>query len=1160
MGDCHFHVKRAFRDACGFEASAFSARGDVVLVNGPAAHRFAHLLSERVGVHVGAAELRALGLAHEVLHAVVGLYRRANPGVLAGVLARLEERLGPSVDDALRAFLGAFPPPTLYAGAVTVDEVLAASHGGVGGREAALEELLLLWVTNQNPVYAPIAPVVADDELASTPYQAVVASAGERLADEPRVMDTGETLLDLLLAPARRAPSSIWAQLRYMRETWGVMLEEIGLLDELLVLEDTKREEEWLGHTSFAGHDGGPPVTELLSTWTHDHEYEAFSPDTDWMPRVVMIAKSTFVWLHQLSRAHGRPIRTLADIPEEEIAKLASWGMTALWLIGVWERSAASVRIKHRMGNPDAVASAYSLESYEIASDLGGHAAYEVLRERCSRHGVRLASDMVPNHMGIDSSWVVHHPERFLSLTEPPFPSYRFSGPDLSHDPSVGVYLEDGYWARTDAAVVFKRVDRHTGDAVYVYHGNDGTNMPWNDTAQLDYTRADVREAVIQTIIHVARMFPILRFDAAMTLAKRHIQRLWFPLPGTGGAIPSRADHALSKVEFDALIPREFWREVVDRVAVEAPNTLLLAEAFWLMEGYFVRTLGMHRVYNSAFMNMLHKEQNQEFRLLIKNVIEFEPRVLERFVNFMNNPDEETAIAQFGDGDKYFGVAVLLATLPGLPMFGHGQVEGFTEKYGMEYKRPRLDEEPKGWLVDRHARDIFPLLRQRHRFSSVDAFYLYDCVTPAGHVHEDVIAYSNGVGGRASLVLFNNRYAEAHGFLRESAPCRLPSGEVGRASIGAAMGLAAEPGLYVIARDAISGAEHLFSLEAWSSRGFEVHLRAFQHRVLVDFEVVAPTAERPWDELYRALEGRAVPSLEEALVNHRFRAIHDPVAILLSREHTDYVLGAPREAALAATEARFLDLRKGIAWHRTSRDSDAPPTFEAAMARASEPPPANVSEPTTHKRGAARPHHVDPDAKTLTDDLARIAGLGTGGPPFAAHWHLVVPAARVLALIETLRVVDIALGATLIDDEDFRLELLVRRALGGEVTDARAGELADIVRALSRGPADLYRCCHALIERPLVQAFLMVHTVGQTTWFNQERMECLLVLLAARGAQGSREALDDVAGTLGASDGSASPTGDQLERLLLDMSRSGYDFSRFRAIVSAGNGLADSSS
>jgi hypothetical protein len=192
-----------------------------------------------------------------------------------------------------------------------------------------------------------------------------------------------------------------------------------------------------------------------------------------------------------------------------------------------------------------------------------------------------------------------------------------------------------------------------------------------------------VREQVIQTILHVARQFPIIRFDAAMTLAKRHIQRLWYPAPGAGGAIPSRAEYSMPTPEFDARIPVEFWREVVDRVAAEVPGTLLLAEAFWMMEGYFVRTLGMHRVYNSAFMNLLRDEDNQHYRGLLKQTMEFDPGIMKRYVNFMSNPDERTAIDQFGTGDKCFGIATLMATLPGLPMFGHGQVEGFTEKYGM---------------------------------------------------------------------------------------------------------------------------------------------------------------------------------------------------------------------------------------------------------------------------------------------------------------------------------------------------------------------------------------------------------------------------------------------------------------------------------------------
>ncbi len=323
----------------------------------------------------------------------------------------------------------------------------------------------------------------------------------------------------------------------------------------------------------------------------------------------------------------------------------------------------------------------------------------------------------------------------------------------------VGIVLEDHYWDDSDAAVVFKRFDRQTGDERYVYHGNDGTSFPWNDTAQLDFLSAAVREHVIQTILDVARRFPIIRFDAAMVLAKKHVRRLWWPEPGAGDGIPSRAEHAISKADFDARMPAEFWREVVDRVAAEVPGTLLLAEAFWMLEGYFVRTLGMHRVYNSAFMHMLRDENGAGYRRLLRETLEFDPEILKRYVNFMSNPDEETALEQFGKGDKYFGVSMVMATMPGLPMLGHGQVQGFGEKYGMEYRRATLDERPDQWLVERHEREIFPLLHRRAWFAEARDFLLYDFVRD-GRVDEHVLAYSNGSGPQRSLVVYHDRFAD----------------------------------------------------------------------------------------------------------------------------------------------------------------------------------------------------------------------------------------------------------------------------------------------------------------------------------------------------------------------------------------------------------------
>ena len=533
-------------------------------------------------------------------------------------------------------------------------------------------------------------------------------------------------LLALLLS-VQEGGGSLADQLVRLRARWGFAVEEF--LRRLTLGGDLLKEEEsalWAQfHPPAQGRFGGgtEPTASVPNYAAGMQEYEAFSPDQEWMPRTVMIAKSTFVWLNQLSRFYSRPIATLDQIPDEELQTLARRGMNALWLIGVWERSRASKTIKNLCGNPDAVASAYSLYDYRIAEALGGEPAYRDLRDRCARFGIRLASDMVPNHMGIDSPWVVNHPEWFLARDDSPYPAYSFNGPDLSGDDRIEIKIEDHYYEQTDAAVVFLRRDKWTGSQQYTYHGNDGTSFPWNDTAQLNYLSGQVREQVMQAILQVARQFPIIRFDAAMTLAKRHIQRLWFPTPGSGGAIPSRAESAMTTSEFDAAIPEEFWREVVDRVAREVPGTLLLAEAFWLMEGYFVRTLGMHRVYNSAFMVMLRDEDNANYRKVLKNTLEFDPGIMKRYVNFMSNPDERTAIDQFGSGDKFFGVATLMATLPGLPMFGHGQVEGFTEKYGMEYYRPRYDEWSNDSLVERHNREIAPLLHDRALFAA-------PCTTP----------------------------------------------------------------------------------------------------------------------------------------------------------------------------------------------------------------------------------------------------------------------------------------------------------------------------------------------------------------------------------------------------------------------------------------------
>ncbi len=921
-----FHISRVWRERLNLDGLLFSYTGNVVFGDIAASRKLAIQLNDARGPEAAAANtvnagaLFAMGIIDELNHALVARYRKEiDPSVLAEAIRWFSAKLGPaSMEQLLLAFTEQFPNVAVYRGELTAAEWLAGTTEGMSNREAAIEELMLLWLANINPAFAPFRDLFDDKDLQpQTIYKNVTSAIPAYLTTRPPVAPEIGSLFDALRAPALASPDSITGQLDFIRQHWSKYLDRD--LRRLLLAIDVLREEDlaiWMrfhppgpdrhrhgapgrGGEGFIGDEfvgfddfvGGVRRRRYAADYQAPlHEYEAFTADQAWMPNVVLIAKSTYVWLEQLSKKYRWHIHRLDHIPEEELALLANRGITGLWLIGLWERSVASRTIKRLRGHSDAVASAYSLKEYRIAEDLGGTAAYQVLRDRAAAVGIRLASDMVPNHMGIDSNWVIEHPDWFLFRWESPFPSYSFQGPDLSTDSRVEIKIEDHYYDQTDAAVAFRLRNYGDGTTRYVYHGNDGTTFAWNDTAQLDYSKSAVREHVIQTILQVARQFPIIRFDAAMVLAKRHVQRLWFPLPGAGGSIPSRAENALSQEEFDALMPNEFWREVVDRVAAEVPGTLLLAEAFWLLEGYFVRTLGMHRVYNSAFMNMLRDEENAKYRSYLKKTIEFDPDILKRYVNFMSNPDERTAIDQFGTGDKYFGVCTLLATLPGLPMFGHGQIEGFTERYGMEFKQARMEEFPNEGLVARHQHDIAPLLKNRRLFAESTNFVLYDFWTEHGTVDENVFAYSNRLGNERALVIYNNRYQSTRGTIHFSTAAKeKASGSLGQKSLTEGLALSVEDSTIFSYRDTAQGLEYLRRAMDLRDHGLSLDLRGYQYAVLLNWRELRPSEDQPWDRLCDALHGQGVYSVDEALSKLRLRPLHEALRQAISFDNIQLI-------------------------------------------------------------------------------------------------------------------------------------------------------------------------------------------------------------------------------------------------------------------------------
>ncbi|MFH1523439.1 MAG: alpha-amylase family glycosyl hydrolase, partial [Chloroflexota bacterium] len=429
MPEFEFHVSRKARQKYQFDEALFALNGNVVLADFAAARRFAEKMTKVRGQVIPASEINAMGLIDEVWHILIRTYELQNPGVIQRALQYVRN----DADSALLKYTQEFPPLTVHRGEMEARVYLDLETAGRPNCQSTLEEMLLLYLANANPALIPYRELFDDEELRrSGAYVAVISGLRTFFTTQAGFTggSDGETLFDVLLEPIRRAPHSLQAQLEFMLEKWRTVLGE-GFVARILRSIDFVKE-EGIRHTGPGGFGGEAPV--LTYTGQDYTEYERFSEDKDWMPRLVLIAKNSYVWLDQLSKKYQRPIAHLDHIPDDELDLLQQRGISGLWLIGLWERSIASQRIKQMTGNPEAVASAYSLMDYQIAGDLGGWDALQNLRWRAWQHGIRLSADMVPNHMGIDSRWVVEHPDWFLSLPYSPYPNYSFNGLDLSND------------------------------------------------------------------------------------------------------------------------------------------------------------------------------------------------------------------------------------------------------------------------------------------------------------------------------------------------------------------------------------------------------------------------------------------------------------------------------------------------------------------------------------------------------------------------------------------------------------------------------------------------------------------------------------------------------------------------------------------------------
>jgi len=370
-----------------------------------------------------------------------------------------------------------------------------------------------------------------------------------------------------------------------------------------------------------------------------------------WRKSPVVYEINTWAWLSDLTRCYDRPI-TLGTVPDADLDALAAWGFDAVWLMGVWERSAASRRIAidhpdlqagFRSALPDfqpeddVVGSPYAVRRYVVDARLGGPEGLAALRKRLAARNLKLILDFVPNHVAVDHPILRVEPDCMLRGTDQ----------DLVDQP--GVYF------------------RGPGEHIFA-HGRDPHFPAWADTAQINPFSPPLRNWAATTLHTVAGQCDGVRCDMAMLVTNRIVAQTW-------------GDRAGQLPETD------YWEVVIQAVRDQFPHFLFMAEVYWDMEWELLQ-LGFDYTYDKRLYDRLRSESVRSVLGHLYADLGYQGHM----VRFIENHDEPRATQVFGIG-RDLAAAVLIGTLPGATLLHEGQLTGAQVRLPVQLGRRQPEPE-----------------------------------------------------------------------------------------------------------------------------------------------------------------------------------------------------------------------------------------------------------------------------------------------------------------------------------------------------------------------------------------------------------------------------------------------------------------------------------
>ena len=352
-----------------------------------------------------------------------------------------------------------------------------------------------------------------------------------------------------------------------------------------------------------------------------------------WPQQPIVYEINAWAWLTQLERKYKAKF-DLGSVPSREWDYLKERAPDVVWLMGVWARSPAGVKISREdpalnggyrailpdFSEADVSGSPYCIYSYTVEPRLGTRKGLASARQELASRGMGLLLDFVPNHVAPDHPWVTKHPEYFV------------------HGDTESL--------RADRKAFFQ-----AGESI-IARGRDPYFPPWPDTAQLNAFDPGLRSAVIATLNDIAGQCDGLRCDMAMLMLNKVFEKTW----GKRVGAPPLT---------------EYWSDVIGDVRKQNPGFVFIAEAYWDLEWELLQN-GFDYCYDKRLYDRLVHDSAESVRGHLLADIDYQRRM----IRFLENHDEPRAAATFPP-HKNRAAAVALMTLPGAKLLHEEQAEGF---------------------------------------------------------------------------------------------------------------------------------------------------------------------------------------------------------------------------------------------------------------------------------------------------------------------------------------------------------------------------------------------------------------------------------------------------------------------------------------------------